>query len=70
VTYAMLAAHALGLGTLVNGLLPPIVDRSKVLREALQIPKSNEVQAALILGYQKYCYKRGVTRRLKEIRYV
>lgn len=70
VTYAMLAAHALGLGTLVNGLLPPIVDRSKELRAKLGIRKDNQVQAALLLGFPKHRYKRGVERRLKKVDYV
>jgi nitroreductase len=69
VTYAMLAAHALGLGTLVNGLLPPTVDRSKELRLELGVPKDNQVQAALLLGFPKVRYKRGVKRKLRKIEY-
>ncbi|MDD5309313.1 MAG: nitroreductase family protein [Deltaproteobacteria bacterium] len=70
VTYAMLAAHALGLGTLVNGLLPPIVDRSKELRFKLGIPRDNQVQAALLLGFAKLQYKRGIRRKLRKVEYV
>jgi nitroreductase/NAD-dependent dihydropyrimidine dehydrogenase PreA subunit len=69
VTYAMLAAHALGLGTLVNGLLPPIVERSKELRLELGIPKDNQVQAALLLGFPKMRYRRGVKRKLRKIEF-
>jgi hypothetical protein len=70
VTFAMLAAHALGLGTQVNGLLPPIVNRSKELRKKLDIPHRNEVQAALLLGFPKYSFHRGVKRRLKSVKYM
>jgi nitroreductase len=70
VTYAMLAAHTLGLGTLVNGLLPPIVDRSKELRLKLGIPRDNQVQAALLLGHPRHEYKRGVRRKLRRVEYV
>jgi nitroreductase/NAD-dependent dihydropyrimidine dehydrogenase PreA subunit len=70
VTYAMLAAHALGLGALINGLLPPIVDRSEELRAELGIPKDNHVQAALLLGFPKMRFKRGVKRELRKIEYL
>jgi nitroreductase/NAD-dependent dihydropyrimidine dehydrogenase PreA subunit len=70
VTYAMLAAHASGLGTLVNGLLPPIANRSKELRKKLDIPHRNEVQAALLLGFPKYSFHRSVKRRLKAVKYM
>jgi nitroreductase/NAD-dependent dihydropyrimidine dehydrogenase PreA subunit len=69
VTYATIAAHALGLGALINGLLPPTVDRSKELRLELGIPKDNQVQAALLIGYAKMRYKRGVRRKLRKIEY-
>lgn len=62
--HAMLAALSLGLGTTIIGLVPPIVDRSKVLRRRFRIPKENKVLTSLILGYPKYRYRRTIHRDL------
>jgi NAD-dependent dihydropyrimidine dehydrogenase PreA subunit/nitroreductase len=62
--HAMLAAVSLGLGTTIIGLIPPIVDRSKVLRQRFDIPKDNRVLTSLIVGYPKYKYKKSIHRDL------
>lgn len=62
--HAMLAALSLGLGSTIIGLIPPIVDRSKVLRGRYGIPKENRVLTSLILGYPKYKYKKSIRRDL------
>lgn len=62
--HAMLAALSLGLGTTIIGLIPPIVDRSKTLRERYRIPKDNQVLTSLILGYPKYKYQKSIRRDL------
>jgi len=67
--HSMLAAVALGLGTTIIGLIPPIVDRSKVLRERYGIPKDNKVLTSLILGYPKYKYRQSIRRDLAGVRY-
>lgn len=67
--HAMLAALALGLGSTIIGLVPPIVDRSKELRRRYEIPEDNRVLTSLILGYPKYRYRRGITRELAGVRY-
>jgi nitroreductase/NAD-dependent dihydropyrimidine dehydrogenase PreA subunit len=66
--HAMLAAVSLGLGTTIIGLIPPIVDRSKVLRKRYGIPKENRVLTSLILGYPKYKYKKSIRRDLAGVR--
>jgi len=53
----MLAAVSLG-------LIPPIVDRSKVLRRRYGIPNENKVLTLLILGHPKYKYKKSIRRDL------
>jgi nitroreductase/NAD-dependent dihydropyrimidine dehydrogenase PreA subunit len=68
-SYAMLAAVSLGLGNTIIGLIPPIVDRSKVLRERYGIPKNNKVCTSLILGYPKYRYKKTIHRDLAGVQY-
>jgi nitroreductase len=62
--HAMLAALSLGLGSTIIGMVPPIVDRSKILRERFGIPKDNRVLTSLILGYPKYRYRKGIHRDL------
>lgn len=68
-SHAMLAAVSLGLGTTILGLVPPIVDRSKILRKRYGIPKENKVITSLILGYPKYNYRRSIQRNLAGVQY-
>lgn len=67
--HSMLAAHSLGLGTTIIGLIPPVVDRSKVLRERYGIPKDNKICTSLVLGYPKYKYRQGIRRDLAGVQY-
>jgi len=67
--HSMMAALSLGLGTTIIGLIPPVVDRSKVLRERYGIPKDNKVCTCLILGYPKYRYRQSIRRDLAGVRY-
>lgn len=68
--HAMLAAVTLGLGTTIIGLIPPIVDRSRSLRERYGIPQKNKVVSSLILGYPKYKYRKSIRRDLAGVRYL
>lgn len=68
-TYAMLAAQSLGLGTTIIGMMPPILDRSKTLREKYGIPKDNKVITSLILGHPKYKYRKSVSRNFPSVRF-
>jgi ferredoxin len=67
--YAMLAAVSLGLGNTIIGMIPPIVDHSKILRERYGIPKDNKVCTSLILGYPKYRYRQSIRRDLAGVTY-
>jgi ferredoxin len=67
--HAMLSAVALGLGTTIIGMIPPVVDRSKELRERYGIPKDHRVLTSLILGYPKYKYRRGIRRDLAGVQF-
>ncbi|MEZ4225336.1 MAG: nitroreductase family protein [Polyangiaceae bacterium] len=68
--HAMLAAVSLGLGTTILGIVPPIVDQSKVLRSRYGIPRENKVVTSLILGHPKYKYRRAIRRSLAGVRVV
>jgi ferredoxin len=67
--HSMLAALSLGLGSTIIGLIPPVVDRSKHLRERYGIPKDNRVLTSLVLGYPKYKYRQSITRNLAGVQY-
>jgi ferredoxin len=67
--HSMLAALSLGLGSTIIGLIPPIVDRSKLLRERYAIPKDNKVCTSLVLGYPKFRYRKGIRRDLAGVQY-
>jgi NAD-dependent dihydropyrimidine dehydrogenase PreA subunit/nitroreductase len=70
-TYAMLAAHAIGLGATMLSIVPPALNNiAKDVRQSYGIPKDNTVVVALILGHTKFKYRRTIKRRLKDVRYL
>lgn len=70
VTYGFLAAHALGLGGSAMDIIPPAIEKSRALRQLFSIPETNQVVAAMILGYPKYRYQRGIKRSLKSVQWI
>lgn len=68
--YAMLTAVSLGLGSTIIGLIPPIVNRSKVLRERYGIPKENKVLTSLVVGHPRYRYRKSIHRDLAGVRVI
>ncbi len=69
-TYGFLAAHALGLGGTAIDLIPPAVQNSPELQRLFGIPEENVVAAAMILGYPRYPYQRGIKRELRRVTWV
>lgn len=67
VTYATLAAQALGLGSTIIGLVPAALNKTPELRKIFNIPDNHNTVVSLIIGYPKYKYKRGIKRELKSI---
>ncbi|MBI9067499.1 MAG: nitroreductase family protein [Salinivirgaceae bacterium] len=70
VTYATLAAQALGLGSTIIGLVPAALNKSNELKSMFNIPLDHDVVVSLILGYPKYKYHRGIKRKLKNIHWI
>jgi nitroreductase/NAD-dependent dihydropyrimidine dehydrogenase PreA subunit len=66
---AMLAAHALGLGATMIGLVPPIVERSRALRQRWGIGDHQAVVSALVVGHPALKFVRVQRRRLASVRY-
>jgi len=69
-TYAMLAAHSLGLGATAIGMIGPAINKSKPLRTMFQIPAGNEVVETMILGYPKLKFKRAIVRPRKKVTFL
>jgi nitroreductase/NAD-dependent dihydropyrimidine dehydrogenase PreA subunit len=61
-TYAILAAHSLGLGAAIIGLVSPAINKSKELQELLNIPENHECVTSIIIGYPEFKYKFGIKR--------
>ena len=61
-TYALLAAHSLGLGATAIGLIGPGINQSKQVRELFSIPEGHEVVESIIVGYPKFPFKRAIVR--------
>ena len=70
VSYASLAAHALGLGTTIIGLVPAALNKSKELKKMFNIPANHDCVSSLIVGYPKFSYQRGIKRELKKVNWV
>jgi len=68
--YGMLAIHALGLGGSIMDIIPPALDKDPELRKLFSIPDDARVLNALIIGYPRFHYKKGIRRKLKEVRYI
>lgn len=68
--YALLKAHALGIGATAIDLIPPAVERTPILKDMFKIPEENEVVASMILGYPKFKYKRAIKRELKSVLWI
>lgn len=64
-TYAMLAAHAIGVGATINGLIPAAINKEKELQQIFKVPEGHEAVGSLILGYPKYRYHSAIKRNPK-----
>ncbi len=69
-TYGLLAAHSLGLGATAISLIPPPVNRTVELRAMLNLPDNHEVVSAMVLGYPKYPFQRGIKRELASVHWM
>ena len=58
----MLAAHALGLGTTMIGMVPPYLERNPAEKKRLGIPADNTVDISLIVGHPKSKFAKGIKR--------
>jgi nitroreductase len=69
-TYAMLAAHSLGLGATMIGLVPNAINKVKAVRDIYEIPEENEAISSIIVGYPRVKYKRTIKRNEHQVNYI
>ncbi len=69
-TYAMLAAHSLGLGSCMIGSIAPFLRRMKKLKAKYSIPAGSKDGIFLIFGYPKYKYQKAIKRSFAKVTYV
>ncbi len=68
-TYTMLAAHALGMGATLIGIVPAAINKVKAVKNIFNIPKQHEAVMSVIVGYPKIHYQRAVKRRLPAVNF-
>jgi NAD-dependent dihydropyrimidine dehydrogenase PreA subunit/nitroreductase len=69
-TYTILAAHSLGLGATMIGLVPAAINKVKEVRDIFGIPDGNEAIISVILGYPKIKYRRGIKRNAHTVEWL
>lgn len=69
-TYMNLAAHSLGLGATMIGIVPAAINKVPEVRQLFRIPKDHEATASMILGYPKYRYKRAIKRKAHSLNWI
>lgn len=70
-TYAMLAAHSVGLGATMLSIVPPLLNNlDEELRRSYGIAEDNRVVISLAMGHPKYKYSKTVRRSLHATRYL
>jgi nitroreductase/NAD-dependent dihydropyrimidine dehydrogenase PreA subunit len=58
VTYGMLAAHALGLGSCYIGLAMVAAEKNRKILSRLYIPRGRRITGIMTLGYPRHTYRR------------
>ena len=69
-TYAMLAAHSLGLGATMNGIVPAAINQNKKVRQLFKIPEDNVAITSLIIGFPRYNYQRVIYRQKHKVNWL
>ena len=69
-TYATLAAHSLGLGATMNGIIPAAINKVKKVKHIFNIPENHEAVISIMLGYPKYKYNKTIARESKIVHFV
>jgi nitroreductase len=66
-SYLMLAAHSLGLGASMLGLVAPAINKEDAVRKTFGIPEDHEAVISVVLGYPKYRFHSSILRKAYNI---
>ncbi|MCC7159070.1 MAG: nitroreductase family protein [Ignavibacteria bacterium] len=69
-TYAMLAAHSMGLGSCMIGSIAPFLKYIKPLKKKYGLPASSKDGIFLIFGHPKYKYQKAIKRSFAKVDFV
>lgn len=67
---AALAAHSMGLGATIVGVVAPAIDRDKELRVRCGVPDENRCVVSLIVGHPEVRFRRSIPRDLKAVEWL
>ena len=68
-TYAMLAAHSIGLGSCMIGSIAPFLKHMNKLKKKYSIPEGSKDGIFLVFGYPKYKYHKAIKRTFAKVEY-
>ena len=66
----MLAAHLQGMGSCQIGYFSVALEQDASLQKEIGVPEGREIKLAMIIGYQKYRYRREIPRRTPDVKWV
>ena len=66
----MLAAHLEGLGSCQIGYFSVALRQDGSLQDEVGVPEGREIKLAMIIGYEKYRYRREIPRRMPDVKWV
>ncbi len=69
-TYALLSAHALGLGATMVDLVPGALNHSAEARACFRLPDGHRVHVAVVLGFPRYRFRWAIRRSFPAVRWV
>jgi ferredoxin len=67
---AALAAHSMGLGATIVGVVAPVIDRDKELRTRCGVPEENRCIVSLIVGHPEVRFRRSIPRDVKAVEWI
>ncbi len=69
-TYAMLAAHSMGLGSCMIGSIAPFLKYMKPFKKKYSLPPGSKDGIFVIFGHPKYKYRKAIKRSFARVEYI
>jgi len=68
--HIMFQAHAMGLGTCINGYFTTAAERDPSIVKELEVPKENKIFTCCTVGYPMLKFRKLVQRKLPSVRWL